>query len=275
MELDGKVGILTGASRGLGALFAEELASKGVDLVLAARSKDELEQTAERVRARGRRAVPVPTDVADVSQLEELVAAAEREFGRIDLLVNNAGVELTGHSEDLALDDIERSVRINLISLIQLTRLVLPRMVERRLGHVCNIASTAGKVARPYATVYAATKHAVIGFSWSLRAELAEKGVEVTVVCPHYVSDVGMFADRKTRLGTPRPPRSIGEVSARDVAVATVEGIERNRAETVVAPPLVQVADLAHAFSVDLAMAVARRTGAYDYIKREATGEGS
>lgn len=275
MELNGRVGIVTGASRGLGALFAEELASRGVDLVLAARSKDELEETADRVRTHGRRAVPVPTDVADPAQLGELVAAGEREFGAIDLLVNNAGVELTGHSDQLALDEIERAVHINLTSLIQLTRLVIPGMIARGPGHVCNIASTAGKVARPYATVYAATKHAVVGFSWSLRAELAEKGVEVSVVCPHYVSDVGMFADRKMRHGTPAPPRSIGEVSAMDVAVATAEGIQRNRAETVVAPPMVQIADLAHALSPDLAMAVARRTGAFDFVKREATGEGS
>ncbi|MDQ4065191.1 MAG: SDR family NAD(P)-dependent oxidoreductase [Actinomycetota bacterium] len=275
MELSGRVGIVTGASRGLGILFAEELASRGMDLALAARSKDDLEETAERVRARGRRALPVPTDVGDPAQLEELVAATEREFGVVDLLVNNAGVELTGYSDRLELEDIERAVHINLTSLIQLTRLVIPGMIERRRGHVCNIASTAGKVARPYATVYAATKHAVIGFSWSLRAEIAEKGVEVSVVCPHYVSDVGMFADRKTRYGTPSPPRSIGEVSAHDVAVAAVEGIERNRAETVVAPPMVQIADLAHAFSPDLAMALARRTGAFDFVKREATGESS
>ena len=275
MELNGRIGILTGASRGLGQLFAEELASRGADLVLAARSKDDLEETAEKVRARGRKALPVPTDIGDPSQLEDLVAAAEREFGAIDLLVNNAGVELTGYSDRLELDDIDRAVRINVSALIQLTRLVIPQMIERGSGHVCNIASTAGKVARPYATVYAATKHAVIGFSWSLRAELAEKGVEVSVVCPHYVSDVGMFADRKARHGAPAPPRSIGEVSARDVAMATVDGIERNRAETVVAPPMMQIADLAHAFSPDLAMAVARRTGAFDFVKREATGEGS
>ena len=273
MQLTNKIGILTGASRGIGVVLAEHLAREGVDLVLAARSKDDLEQTAERVRALGRRALPVATDVSDVTQLQALVDAADAEFGRIDLLINNAGIEIPGHSETLDLDRIEAGVHTNLTALIQLTRLVIPQMIERKRGHVCNIASAAGKVARPFATVYAATKHGVVGFSWSLRAELAPLGVEVTVVCPGYVSDVGMFADRTSKLGVEMPSRSLKAVSAERVAAEVIESIQKNRAETVVGPLVMKIADVAHAISPDFAMGVARRSGAYDYVRREATGE--
>lgn len=272
MKLNGKVGILTGASRGIGAVLAEHLARKGVDLVLAARSKDDLEQTAEKVRALGSKALPVATDVSDVAQLQALVDAADTEFGRIDLLVNNAGVEIAGHTGQLDLDGIEAGVHTNLTSLIQLTRLVIPKMMAQGSGHVCNIASVAGKVARPFATVYSATKHGVVGFSWSLRAELAPLGVEVSVVCPGYVSGAGMFADRRDRLGVEAPPRTLAEVPVERVADATIAAIERNRAETIVGSLTMKIADVAHAISPDFAMGVARRGGAFDYVRREATG---
>ena len=273
MELGNKIGIVTGASRGIGVVIAERLARKGVDLVLAARSKDDLEQTAELVRKHGRRALPVATDVSDVTQLQALVDAANTEFGRVDLLVNNAGIEFPGHSESLDIDQIEAGVHVNLTALIQLTRLVIPQMIERKSGHVCNIASVAGKVARPFATVYAATKHGVVGFSWSLRAELASLGVEVSVVCPGYISDVGMFADRTSELGVEMPPRTLKAVSSEQVVNETIKSIERNRAEVIVGPLVMKIADVAHAISPDFAMGVARRSGSYDYVRREATGE--
>lgn len=273
MELNNKIGIITGASRGIGVVIADRLARKGVNLVLAARSKDDLEQTADLVRKHGRRALPVATDVSDVAQLHALVDAANTEFGHVDLLVNNAGIEIPGHSESLEIDQIETAVHTNLTALIQLTRLVIPQMIERKSGHVCNIASVAGKVARPFATVYAATKHGVVGFSWSLRAEMAPLGVEVSVVCPGYISDVGMFADRTSELGVEMPPRTLKAVTSEQVAKETIESIERNRAEVIVGPLAMKIADVAHAISPDFAMGVARRSGSYDYVRREATGE--
>lgn len=273
MRIDGKIALVTGASRGLGMVFAEHLARKGADLILAARSKDDLEMVAQKVTSLGRRALPIATDVSDAGQLVALVDQATTEFGRIDLLVNNAGVEFTGHSETLDLDKIERTVHVNLASLIQLTRLVIPGMIERKQGHVCNVASAAGKLARPYATVYAATKHGVVGFSWSLRAELAPLGVEVSVLCPGYVSDVGMFADRVKDHAVDLPPRSLRAVTSEQVAAAMIEGIERNRAETIVGPALLRIADVVHAISPDFAIKAGWRGGGYDYARKEATGE--
>jgi len=273
MELRDSIGIVTGASRGLGAQIADGLARKGVSLALAARSKDDLEHVAERVRSQGVQVVSIPTDVSNRGELQELVARTREELGPIDLVVNNAGMEIGGYSHELDPDRIDSAVQVNLTSLIQLSRLVLPEMVERKRGHICNIASVAGKVARPYSTVYAATKHGVIGFSWSLRAEMAEHNVEVTAVCPGYVSDVGMFADRREKLGFGKAPNALKEVTPEEVVAATIEAIETNRAETIVGPVALRLADIVHAISPDLAMNIARKSGSYRFVKKEATGD--
>ena len=273
MQLRNSVAILTGASRGIGAVLADSLARKGVNLALAARSKDDLEQVAERCRAFGVKVIAVPIDVSNRSELENLVNATREQLGPIDLVVNNAGLEIAGYSHELDPDHIDEVVQVNLTSVMQLTRLVIPEMIERKHGHVCNIASVAGKVARPYAVVYAATKHGVVGFSWSLRAELAEHGVEVSVVCPGYVDDVGMFADRTAALGVGKPPSALKAVSAAEVAAEMILSIEKNRAEAIVGPLLMKIADVAHAISPDFAMNAARRSGSYRFVKKEATGD--
>src|SRR5687768_2024132 len=120
MDLNGSVGILTGASRGIGAQLAEGLASKGVNLALAARSKDDLETVAERVRRHGVDVISVATDISDRDEREILVARAREELGPVDLLVNNAGLEIAGYSHELDPDDIDKVVQVNLTSLIQL-----------------------------------------------------------------------------------------------------------------------------------------------------------
>lgn len=273
MELDNSVGILTGASRGIGAELADGLARKGVNLALAARSKDDLEQVAERVRAHGVKAIAVPTDISNRSELAELVARTREELGPVDLLVNNAGLELAGYSHELDPDHIDQVVQVNLTSLIQLTRMVIPEMMQRKRGHVCNIASVAGKVARPYAVVYAATKHGVIGFSWSLRAEMAEHNVEISAVCPGYVGDAGMFATRTQSMGVGQPPPALKAVPVDDVVKETIKSIEDNRAEVIVGPLMMKIADVAHAISPDFAMNVARKSGSYRFVKKEATGD--
>lgn len=274
MELrDGVVGILTGASRGIGAGLAEGLARKGVNLALAARSKDDLEEVADRVRQHGVEAIAVPTDISNRSEREALIARTVEQLGPIDLLLNNAGLEIPGYSQELDPDDIDQAIHVNLTSLVQLSRLVLPEMVARKRGHICNIASVAGKVARPYAVVYAATKHGVVGFSWSLRAELAEHGVEVTTICPGYVSEVGMYADRRSKLGFGKAPNALKEVSLKQVVEATLDAIETNRAETIVGSFVFRIAAVAHAISPDFAIRAARRSGSYRFVKKEATGD--
>ena len=273
MELGGKVGIVTGASRGIGALLAEGLARAGVDVALAARSEGDLLDVAARVEALGARALVCPTDLTDDDQPAALVARVEQELGPVDLLVNNAGLEIAGYSQDLDPSQIARVVSLNLTALMQLSRAVLPGMIARRRGHICNIASAAGKVARPYAAVYSATKHGVVGFSWSLRAEVAQYGVEVSVVCPAYVSDVGMFADRARSFGVTSTPAALKPVPPARVVAETIDAIRRNRDEVVVGPPLTRIAGVVHSLSPDLAIRIGKRSGVYRFLKREATGD--
>jgi short-subunit dehydrogenase len=163
VELNNKVCILTGASRGLGVRFAEDLARKGVHVALAARSEGELKETEELVRRFGVRTIAVPTDVGRLEDLKTLVDRTTTELGPPDLLINNAGVERYAHFHEVDVDVIERTLRVNVWAPEVLTRLVLPGMVERRSGHIVNIASVAGKTAVPYNAIYSSSKHALVG----------------------------------------------------------------------------------------------------------------
>ena len=265
MELNGAVGILTGASRGLGVHLAEALAAKGVDLALAARTEEGLTETAARLERFGRKVITVPTDVTRTEDLERLVARTTEGLGPPGLLVNNAGIETIAELASMGLDTIEAMIATNLTAAEKLTRLVIPGMVERGTGHVLNVSSASGKTGVPYYSVYGSTKHGLVGFSWSLRAELAPRGVGVSVLCPSFVRDTGMYADRS---GNRKPPRSLALVSAEQVATAAVRTIEKNRAEVVVASGLTKVADVFYALSPDFAMKVARKMGVDSFLAK-------
>ncbi len=263
MELRGASCILTGASRGLGVYIAEDLARRGVNLALAARSDEELQKTAEIAKRYGVEALPIPTDVSRRDDLESLIGKTKAEFGAIDILVNNAGIE---HYVDFPAADpelIEEIMRVNFIAPATLTRLVLPDMIERGRGHIVNIASVAGKTAVPYNVIYSSSKHALVGFSWSLREELKDKGIGVSVVCPGFVSDSGMFHEWSKGK---KPPGMTQSVTPEKVAAATIEAIEKNKAEVIVAKGLAKVVDVFHAVSPELTTKIARKTGAYRFL---------
>lgn len=267
MELHNRIAIVTGASRGIGVRVAEALAAKGVHLALAARSGNELQDIAARLQARGVRAIAVPTDVTNNEDLQALVDRTEAELGPPDLLVNNAGVQKVTRFEKVDPADIAWIINTNLIALEVLTRLVLPGMIERGRGHVCNIASLSGRTAYPYNAIYASSKHAVVGFSWSLREEMRPYGIEVSVVCPGFVSDEGMFARRHP---DDPPPKIARMVSPTEVATRTIEAIEKNKAEVIVTGGLGNVVDVFHALSPDTTARIQRRAGLYDYMREEA-----
>lgn len=268
LRLRGSVAIVTGASRGIGVHVAKELASHGVHLVLAARSLADLERTAAEVTAMGVRAVAVPTDVTKRGHLENLVAAANRELGPVDILVNNAGVEQLAHFATLDPDVIESILRTNLVAVELLTRFALPDMIRRRRGHIVNLSSLSGKTAYPYSTVYASSKHGVVGFSWSLREELRPYNVGVSVICPTHVADVGVFAHRHP---DNQAPSLAAPVSPEKVARAVVNAIDKNRSEILIAKGLGNWVDLFQAISPDLTARVARLGGVYRFLARDAS----
>ena len=272
MQLRNSVAILTGASRGIGVVLAEHLARKGVNLALAARSEADLEKTAERVRVYGVRAITVPTDVQNNADLQNLVDRTTAELGPIDLLINNAGIESYSRFHESDPKKIEDILRTNVIAVELLTRFALPGMVKRRKGHVVNISSAAGKTAVPYNTVYSSSKHALVGFSWSLREELKPLGIGVSVVCPGFVSDTGMaFSWMK---GT-KAPKVAGMVAPDKVAEVTIEAIEKDKAEVIVSGGLGKIVDVFHAISPALTTTIARRSGLYDYLEKQTKGDGS
>ena len=264
VELRGTVGILTGASRGIGVYLARELASAGVNLALAARSSDGLEEVADMARGRGVSVITIPTDVTKRSELQRLVRRTNEELGVVDLLVNNAGIEKYSFFESTEPNDIEDILRTNVLGPELLTRYVLPQMIERRKGHIVNMASASGVTALPYNTAYSSSKHALVGFSRSLREEMVPYNVGVSVICPGYVRDAGMFHVSK---GGASPPGITATVAPERVVSRTIKAIERNKPEVIVASGLVNIVDVLHALAPRFTTMMARRSGAYEFNK--------
>jgi short-subunit dehydrogenase len=183
----GKAAIVTGASSGIGRAIALRLAGEGARVALAARSAGRLEELAVACRALGGEAFVIPTDVAEESQCRDLVRRAAEAFGGIDLLVNNAGFSQVARLEDLAdLTIFKNVMRVNFEGTLNCTFHALGAL-KKSAGRILNISSLGGVLALPYNSSYIASKHAVNGFSESIRMELAPAGVSVTVICPYWV----------------------------------------------------------------------------------------
>jgi hypothetical protein len=193
MEYKGQRALVTGASSGIGAVFARELARRGADLVLVARSEGKLAALADELSgAYGVTAEVVAADLAKPSAATELAAALRARDLRIDILINNAGFGLFApldQADEAVLTDM---VRLNVETLVDLTRLYLPGMLERDRGAIVNVGSTAGFQPVPYMAVYGATKAFVLSFTEALWAETRGTGVRVTALCPGS-TDTGFF----------------------------------------------------------------------------------
>jgi short-subunit dehydrogenase len=180
--------IITGASEGIGAELARQLSAEKPRLVLAARSAGRLEGVAADCRARGAQALVHATDVTDDAQCRVLIERAVEAFGRIDVLVNNAGVSMHAWFEDTTdFSSYERLLRVNFLSCVALTRFALPHLKKSR-GLIVGVSSMAGKTGVPARTAYCASKFALGGFFEALRIELANSGVAVTMVFPGVVA---------------------------------------------------------------------------------------
>ena len=186
LDLRGAVVVVTGASSGFGELALLRFARAGSSVVLAARRLERLEALAERISARGGDALAVRCDVTRLGDLEALRDRVAERFGKCDVLVNNAGIPGGGPFEEVDLARLERVIEVNLLGVVRATKLFLPMMLERRRGHVVNIASLAGRFATPGSAVYGATKHGVVAFSEALYHELGPKGILVTSVNPGF-----------------------------------------------------------------------------------------
>ena len=183
----GRTVIITGASSGIGKALALRLAGDGAWLALAARNAQRLDSLAEECQQRGGKAMAIPADVADESQCRALVQRTQEMYGRIDTLVNNAGIDVVGKLEDLPdLSLFKQVIAVNFYGTVYCTYYALPYLKETR-GRIVNISSLGGMLAIPFNTSYVASKFAVIGFSDSLRMEVEQAGVSVTAICPSLV----------------------------------------------------------------------------------------
>ncbi|KPK13629.1 MAG: hypothetical protein AMJ56_01430 [Anaerolineae bacterium SG8_19] len=187
-QLDDKVVLVTGASRGIGRALARRFARAGADLVIAARNREDLQGLGAEIEAMGQRYLVAPTDLRDPAAIQELARQALDHFGRVDILINNAGIGFWAPVTELTLDQYDEMFDVNMRAVFLLTQAVLPPMIERGNGHIVNIASTSSRWTYPDGTLYCASKFAVLGFNEALAKELRTTGVRVTAVCPGQVN---------------------------------------------------------------------------------------
>lgn len=210
MDIRGKVVIVTGASSGIGEATARRFGSEGAKVALAARRVERLESLAQQINEMntGAETLVVQADLSNLDDIQRMIAKTLERFGRIDVLVNNAGFGRLNWLEKLdPVRDIRAQFEVNVMGVIQTTRLALPVMIAQRSGHIINMCSMAGLVATPTYTIYAACKHAVHGFSEALRREVKPWGIHVSMIYPGGV--VTEFAEhagiqRKTKATTPK-----------------------------------------------------------------------
>jgi NADP-dependent 3-hydroxy acid dehydrogenase YdfG len=187
-DLSGQVVAVTGASSGIGEATALACAHAGAAVALAARRSDRIQSLAERIAREGGRAIAVPTDVGDEGQAQAFIERAHAELGRLDVLVNNAGVMLLGPIENAPTEEWRQMIHVNVFGVLYCTHAALPLMHAQGSGHIVNVSSVAGRVARAGSGVYNLTKFGVGAFSESLRQETVEMGVRVTLIEPGAVA---------------------------------------------------------------------------------------
>jgi len=187
MTLNGKVIIITGASRGIGRAAACLLAERGGRVVVASRDESALQEVSRSIESHSGVSLAVPTNVCSESSIKTLVDQVVSRFGRIDVLINNAGICVYGPVTQTTLDEWEQVMETNLKGVFLCTREVIPGMIQQGAGHIINVASQAGKFGFPNLAIYCASKFGVIGFSESLERELTPYNIRVSYLCPGYV----------------------------------------------------------------------------------------
>jgi NADP-dependent 3-hydroxy acid dehydrogenase YdfG len=240
-RLTGTVALVTGASSGIGEATALALAAEGAKVAVVARRRDRLDRLAGRIREDGGAALVRPADITDETQAREAVEQTVTELGRLDIVVNNAGVMLLGPAEQAGLDEWQRMVRVNLLGLMYVSHTAVPHLLraaadgERRVADLVNVGSTLGRRAKSGRAVYSATKFGVGAFSECLRQELTARYVRVSVIEP---------GSTVTELRTHNRPRIRRELDAKAIERLEADDIAESIGFIVTRPRRVSINEL-------------------------------
>lgn len=223
IDLKNKNALVTGAGKGIGKAIALALAKEGVNVILIARTQEEIDSVAAKVRSLRVKALAIAADVADINSVNSAVEKALAEFGSIDILINNAGIAAFGKILEMEPKAWERIIQVNLMGTYYTTRAVLPNMIERQTGDIINISSTAGLKGNASNSAYSASKFAVLGLTESLMQEVRKHNIRVTALTPSTVA-TEMAKDLKLTDGNPE-----NVMQAEDVAELIIAQLKLNR----------------------------------------------
>ncbi|MBD1865575.1 MULTISPECIES: SDR family NAD(P)-dependent oxidoreductase [Trichocoleus] len=226
-KLDGKVAIITGASAGIGEATAIALAAEGAKVAIVARRGDRLDALAQRITAKDGEALAIVADITDDAQIQTLVDKTKTTWGQIDILINNAGIALTGEIATANPDDWRRMIDLNLVALMNVTHAVLPILQAQGTGHIVNISSVAGRTIRVGIGGYNVTKWGVNAFSEALRQEISQQNIRVTVIEPGMVNtEINQHTtDSIARQRSEERRKSITPLESEDIAAAIVYAV--------------------------------------------------
>lgn len=222
-DLKNKNALITGAGKGIGKAVAIALAKEGVNVILVARTQEEIDSVAAKARSLRVKALAITADVADINSVNAAVAKALAEFGTIDILINNAGIAAFGKFLELEPTDWERIIQVNLMGVYYVTRAVLPNMMERQTGDIINISSTAGLNGNALTSAYSASKFALLGLTDSLMQEMRKHNIRVTALTPSTVA-TDMAKELKLTDGNPEKV-----MQSEDIAELIIAQLKLNR----------------------------------------------
>ncbi|MBD2443857.1 SDR family NAD(P)-dependent oxidoreductase [Dolichospermum sp. FACHB-1091] len=228
-KLEGKVAIITGASSGIGEATAIALAAEGAKIVIAARRVERLEAVAKQIIDHGGQALSIVSDITDEAQAKNVIQKAHTEFGHIDILVNNAGISFPGRIENADPSNWRKMIDINVLALMYTTHIALPIFKAQKSGHIVNISSVAGRIARAGMAGYNVTKWGVNAFSEALRQEVYQDNIRVTIIEPglveteidQHITDVVAKQEIEARR------KAITPLQSQDIAAAIVYAVSQ------------------------------------------------
>ncbi len=265
--------LLTGASGGLGVYIARALAADGANVLLTACPGKELPELANQVSGYGVRSAYLVADVRSPEARQQLLFWAQKTFGAVDILINNAGVEYTGLYHELTTSQIQDVLDVNLQAPMMLTHALLKGMVERGTGHIVNMSSLAGRVGPACQEPYAATKAALVAFTYALRASYRQHGVSASVVCPGFV-EAGIYSRIKAVSGRSAPPL-LAACKPEKVAKTILRVIKRDSPEAVVSCLPVRPLLVLNSMFPSLGEWVGNKLGAHEFFRGVAASYGS